>query len=196
MPDREPDPEVLDRLDAQDWDNLYEDLVAYAQTRLNQVSWVRGPDALPGGKDAEDFVQEAIRRLYTGQRTWDYETYPNLQGVLKGIISSMVSNLVTSAEHRRSEDIEKPGSEEDFYEVVRSSDADVELEGEEILEIMKAAVDDDPVLSLVFDAMRRDDPIGEIAEVLEVDRNRVYQLRRNVRRRIRKALPPSYQPAQ
>lgn len=183
-----PDPEVLDRLDAQDWDELYEDLVAYAIRRMEQLSWVRGADALPKGKEPEDFVEEAIECLYTGRRSWDYETYPDIVGVLKGIISSLVSNLVQSAEHRRAVDVEKPGEGDDFYEAIVPADADANLIGQKLRETMRAAVADNDELALVLDAMLSGTPNAEIAEMLDVDRNRVYQLRRNVRRRVRKAL--------
>jgi DNA-directed RNA polymerase specialized sigma24 family protein len=186
MPEEAPDPEVIDRLNNQDWEDLYEDLVAYATVRVQELSWERGSEALPEGKQPEDFVEEAIESLYTGRRTWNYEKYPNLKGVLRGIIDSLISNLVTSAEHRRSQDIEDSDSR-GFYEDITSDKSDAEIRAEDIRERMRLAVADDPKLEMVFEAMLEGFEISEIENLIDEDRNRVYQLRRKVKRRIRKA---------
>lgn len=184
-----PTPEVIERLEAQeDWPALYERLAAHAQARINQVTWTRGPDALPKGKTAEGFAEEAVESLFTGRRTWKIEQYPDLEGVLKGIISSLVSNLVTSKEHKRSVDIQRSEEPGDFYEAVAPSDADADLMGKELMETMNAAVADDPDLEMVFHGMLGEYPTEEVAELIDADRDRVYQLRRKVKRRIRKAL--------
>lgn len=182
-----PDPEVIERLNAQDWEDLYEDLVAYATIRVQELSWERGPGALPEGKGPEDFAKEAIESLYTGRRTWNYEQYPNLKNVLTGIIDSLVSNLVTSAEHRRSKDVE-PSDLETFYADISSEEPDGEVRAEDIEERMRQAVADDPELEFVFEAMLEGHDPESIEELIEAeDRQQVYQLRRKVRRRIRKA---------
>lgn len=182
-----PDPEVIERLNDQDWEDLYEDLVAYATIRVQELSWERGPGALPEGREPEDFVEEAIESLYTGRRTWNYEEYPDLKSVLTGIIDSLVSNLVTSAEHRRSKDVE-PSDLETFYEAITSEKPDGEVRGEDIEERMRRAVADDAELELVFEAMLEGYDSAEIEEIIEAeDRQQVYQLRRKVKRRIRKA---------
>ncbi len=182
-----PDPEVIERLNAQDWEDLYEDLVAYATIRVQELSWERGPGALPEGKGPEDFAKEAIESLYTGRRTWNYEQYPNLKNVLTGIIDSLVSNLVTSAEHRRSKDVE-PSDLETFYADISSEEPDGEVRAEDIEERMRQAVADDPELEFVFEAMLEGHDSESIEELIEAeDRQQVYQLRRKVRRRIRKA---------
>jgi DNA-directed RNA polymerase specialized sigma24 family protein len=186
MPEEAPDPEVIDRLNNQDWEDLYEDLVAYATVRVQELSWERGSEALPEGKQPEDFVEEAIESLYTGRRTWNYEKYPNLKAVLRGIIDSLISNLVTSAEHRRSQDIEDSDSR-GFYEDITSDKSDAEIRAEDIRERMRLAVADDPKLEMVFEAMLEGFEISEIENLIDEDRNRVYQLRRKVKRRIRKA---------
>lgn len=191
MPEEGADPEVIDRLNSQDWEGLYENLVAYAAVRVSELSWERGPDALPEGKQPEDFVEEAIESLYTGRRTWNYEEYPNLKGVLRGIIDSLISNLVTSAEHQRSEEIEDPDC---FYEDITSDKPDADLRAEDIRGRMRSAVDDEYKLELVFEAMLEGYPNEEIEELIEEDRDRVYQLRRKVRRRIRKAPSVPEQP--
>ena len=187
MAEEVPDPEVIERLNDQDWEDLYEDLVAYATIRVQELSWERGPGALPEGREPEDFVEEAIESLYTGRRTWNYEEYPNLKSVLTGIIDSLVSNLVTSAEHRRSKDVE-PSDLETFYEAITSEKPDGEVRGEDIEERMRRAVADDAELELVFEAMLEGYEPAGIEEIIEAeDRQQVYQLRRKVKRRIRRA---------
>jgi len=187
MAEEIPDPEVIERLNDQDWEDLYEDLVAYATIRVQELSWERGPGALPEGREPEDFVEEAIESLYTGRRTWNYEEYPNLKSVLTGIIDSLVSNLVTSAEHRRSKDVE-PSDLETFYEAITSEKPDGEVRGEDIEERMRRAVADDAELELVFEAMLEGYEPAGIEEIIEAeDRQQVYQLRRKVKRRIRRA---------
>lgn len=187
MTEEVPDPEVIKRLNAQDWEDLYEDLVAYATIRVQELSWERGPGAPPEGREPEDFAEEAIKSLYTGRRTWNYEQYPNVKSVLSGIIDSLVSNLVESAEHRWSTDVE-PSDLETFYADISSEKPDGEVRAEDIEERMRQAVADDPELEFVFEAMLEGHDPESIEELIEAeDRQQVYQLRRKVRRRIRKA---------
>jgi hypothetical protein len=186
MAEEVPDPEVIERLNAQDWEDLYEKLVAYATSRVEELSWERGHKALPEGKEPKDFAEEAIESLYTGRRTWNYEEYPDPKQVLTGIIDSLVSNLVESAEHRRSKDVE-PFDLETFYEDISSEKPDGEVRAEDIEERMRQAVADEPELEFVFDAMLEGHDPESIEELIEAEnRQQVYQLRRKVRRRIRK----------
>ena len=110
---------------------------------------------MPEGKEPKDFAEEAIESLYTGRRTWNCEEYPDPKQVLTGIIDSLVSNLVESAEHRRSKDVE-PFDLETFYEDISSEKPDGEVRAEDIEERMRQAVADEPELEFVFDAMLED----------------------------------------
>src|SRR5262245_20476228 len=89
--------------DAQ-WLAYYQELVIYAERKCRRLYWkTGGQDSLPGGNTPETLVREAIKRLFEGRRSWNHEKYPGENPVpfLKGLVDSLVSDLVRGQEHKR-----------------------------------------------------------------------------------------------
>lgn len=97
MASRLPSREVEKRLQATDWPPLQLRLLDYAQVLITTKVWPGGHP--PGALEAQDLVLEAIGALYSGERQWDPQEYPNLESVLKGIIKSKVSHAATAADN-------------------------------------------------------------------------------------------------
>lgn len=90
----------LNYLHAFEWGPLLVKLNAYATVLINRNNgWRRGPSRLPSGDEAEDKVQEAIKRLFDGTRKWDQIACPSLEAFLKGVIMSLLSSDVESQEN-------------------------------------------------------------------------------------------------
>ncbi|MBA2745591.1 MAG: sigma-70 family RNA polymerase sigma factor [Flavisolibacter sp.] len=52
------------------------------------------------GMTAEDLVQEGIKKLYTGERVWDYKKNEDLEKFLRdSVLKSMMNNLVRSKDN-------------------------------------------------------------------------------------------------
>src|ERR1700680_2402805 len=83
-----------------DWEDLNARLLLVAAKKLKRLFW-RGmrSGAPPGGKTAEDFVQDAIAKTLEGRRVWNGDC--SLFEHLVGIISGDINHWVMSAENRR-----------------------------------------------------------------------------------------------
>ena len=84
-----------------DWEDLYKRLLLVAAYKLKRLSW-RGlrSGAIPGGKTADDFVQDAIVKAIEGRRLWKQHECSLFQH-LSGIISGDINHLVMSTENKR-----------------------------------------------------------------------------------------------
>lgn len=183
------DQETFERLEKQDWADLYVKLTAYAEVIVQSKAWCRGESALPKGTEPIDFVNEAVKRLYEGTRSWNCEEHPDLLVVLKGIVKSLVSDLLTSAEHRRSADIEKQSSTDQKHRIVVEAGQDEALIKDELLEKCYEAADGEEELETVLMALLEGYSPAEVAdELLEVPVSKVYNLNRKLRRRIKKKI--------
>lgn len=85
-------------------------LLAFARRRANVKHWWLGrADALSKGRTVEDVVCEAMASLFGGSRRWDPQVQPDPWEHLKGVVNSLLSNLVRGKENR----VNKRGVEED-----------------------------------------------------------------------------------
>lgn len=184
------DRETFKRLNDHDWGQLRADLIAYAELRIRVGSWVRGPNALPEGATAEDFVQEAIFRVYDGRRTWDPEDNPDLKRYLAGVISSLVSNMATAAEHDRAVDMEDLQTEEGEFLGFGAVDALISenVEADELKERCFEAVEGEEELETLLLGLIEGYDYDDFEEATGHSKQKLYQLRRKLKRRIRSAL--------
>jgi hypothetical protein len=80
---------------AANWDNLTKRLLAYASYRLNRFS-----SAKRSGYSADDFVQQAVTLLLTGQRRFPLNGEIQLFGFLCGVIDSLTSHAAEKVRRR------------------------------------------------------------------------------------------------
>jgi hypothetical protein len=89
-------------LEQHPWDQTIQQLLYYTLGRIRGRTWRGMRDgALPGGREVEDIVSQAIEDVLSGQRAWDPIQHPDLFVHLQGIIDSRLSHLGVSAENRR-----------------------------------------------------------------------------------------------
>lgn len=94
------DDEVLERLEAADWDDIIIKLTRYAYWRASGYKWKTGnPNQLPGGMTPNDIALNAIEKVFSGIRKWDTDKYPDLLAHLKWIVNSDINHLYESMEH-------------------------------------------------------------------------------------------------
>jgi DNA-directed RNA polymerase specialized sigma24 family protein len=83
-----------------DWEDLGIRLVAYATWKAGNLRWRTGHSwELAGGRTPEDIVSDAIVKVVEGTRRWDPERGP-LLAFLQGVVDSLMSHLVESADNR------------------------------------------------------------------------------------------------
>ena len=88
--------------ESQNWQDLVPRLLLYTRGILARKVWYglwAGPP--PAGKEAEDFVMEAIKRTISGRRQWrqDVDLYWHLVGVIRSLVyhaGNEVENLRTN----------------------------------------------------------------------------------------------------
>ena len=92
------DPETFERLKAipeREWGDIYKKLTAYSENRLVKVGF--GPRSEKDNVTGEDFVVQAIEKLFEGSRAWDFKRFPDLLIHLKGIVKSLISSHLKSS---------------------------------------------------------------------------------------------------
>ena len=81
-------------------DNLITRLTKHVNYEVKKKFWYTGHEGLPKGKTVEDIVQDAIFKVISGKRSWNRQKVSDIFQLLKGVVESDLSNLVTSSEHR------------------------------------------------------------------------------------------------
>lgn len=94
------DADILERLEAANWEHMALALTDYALFKVRRLKWRTGDkESLPKGMTAEDLACEAIEKVWSGERQWNPTESPDLLAFLKSVVDSLVSHLVLSADH-------------------------------------------------------------------------------------------------
>ena len=179
-------------LAAADWDQIGRKLTAFAQALLNIHTWrTRNTVDVAGGREARDFVQEAIEKM-SGFDADRGELLP----YLKFLIRRSISNLSKSAENRHEVSIRpSPNAEGDVEDVDEYLDRQREHEtapspeeilcgpGERVTALFEAVDGDDALTELLDAAMETGEttakPLSERLRTTPTDiNNRLKKLRR------------------
>lgn len=173
-------PEASKTLDGAHWEQLTPLLIRFAHYQITRYKW-RGlrVSISPGankltieGAGAEDFVQEAVERLYDGRRT--YRTDLDPEANLRSVIKSLISNFYKKAKHLPIEErtlrVIGDDADDPIENLKDSSQPDCPTEVEELrcrqremLAALKEFVSDDENLS--FLVMAFEDDIYKPADV-------------------------------
>ena len=96
-----PDAETLQALHAIDWAETAPRLVLYVQHKMERLTWLGTPGESPvRGIQPGDIVQQAVHDVLCGKRIWNKKkTF--MQFLIQDVISSMLSNRVTSVENKK-----------------------------------------------------------------------------------------------
>lgn len=187
--------EVYNRLQKENLEELNVKLLAYTYARLRHLKWGHQHEGTIKGKEASDYVQEAIRLALAGERKWNKSKYPEFLNFLKGITSSIVSNDIKSLENETSSSTPLQKLEELNSTAIISSlpSTDLILIANEMKVAIKVAIeklDNDPnvPLVLIFNAQVAGMRPREIMEILELEPNIVGNAMKRIRRVTHKTL--------
>lgn len=98
--------EVRDLLDQHPWEDTIPRLELYALKRIRSLYWQgirNGP--MPGGREAEDIVKQAIDKVLENTRRWDPTKHPDLYLYLVSVVSSDINHLAESWANRRMQSV-------------------------------------------------------------------------------------------
>ncbi len=85
----------IEAIDQRSWGTIYKELVRYANYKLNKAFFEIRSEK--DSVDAEYFATLAIEKLITGERTWDFERFPDVTIHLIGIVKSLISSHFKSS---------------------------------------------------------------------------------------------------
>ncbi len=168
---------VQEHLDSEDWDALYPRLFSYARRKANGLSFLKERSELPLGRTYKDLVQDAIAKVFRGERNWNPDKNPDLYVYLTSVIDSLFSGLLNRSGHRNRDPLdpsEMEGSQKSDY-----NDCLKALET-----LVRDTSSDDENLDDVRQGIEDGMSPGEIADFFGIDVKEVYNLKRKLRRRI------------
>lgn len=181
---------VLKKLNELNLNELNQQLLAYTHFRLKRLKWRHNREGTTKGREANDYVQEALKLALEGKdRKWNPTTEPDLLKYLKGIISSLVSNAIKSKENKiltsfTPQDLQDSNS---LHVIHKEAPVDELLIKEELKQKIKTGIEQAEMkkpeipLSLIFEAMDEEMKPREIMEVLDLEerivRNAIRQIR-------------------
>ena len=193
--------EIPNLTDAE-WEDLTERLTLYASCKLVRRYWrglrVKKGESVTKGKEATDLAGDAIVAVIEGKRaSWNKDAYPDFYRFLQSVVDSRISALVRSPENKRTRRIEHPhegASLPEVYAVESDTPPPDELvEDAEWKERFRATLakevgEDSLVLSLFecLDVGMTDR--SEIAELLGVSVNDIYNAQKRLQRRVEAVL--------
>jgi len=171
--------ELLDRLKAENWEKLIKQLHYYSLNRLKKFPQVG--ERFNVVNLANHFADEAIRQVWTEERIWDLEQYPDIYDILKGAVDSIRFNFLRSKEVTTTTFID---------EVVESStkdstaDPQALLETKELEEMVKLIFNSDPEAYQVFDCLKNEMPPRDISIELNIPVTQVYNAVKRIERKL------------
>jgi hypothetical protein len=173
------DEEGLNRLRALDWEEVTATLMRAAITLAVRYGWTL-KSVLPGGKSLEDVVAEAIADLWSQPDRLNPAVDVPVQ--LQGIVRSKLWNLSQCRDEDiiRSEDL----SESTTVTAVGTETVDTDDEFQRAIKLLQASpkVKGNDDLELVVLAMSCGAcDVDELVRETELSRERIYQLRRELR---------------
>jgi DNA-directed RNA polymerase specialized sigma24 family protein len=179
---------------------LLKRLTLHAECKLVRLRWRGVPGGPPPrGVQAEDIAAEAITRVLDGTRAWDERTQPDLLKHLRGVVDSLVSELVRSFDNRRFRRIgppgagdestmvhEAPGREPDPRELASSREA-AETFRAPIVEALR----EDELAYQVFECLEADiTKPSDIADYLGLPVSEINNAQKRLRRKVEDAVKP------
>lgn len=188
----------IPNLSDEQWSELTERLTLYADCKLVKRYWrglrIKRGGTVTKGVDAGDLAADAIVSVIDGTRgSWDKERYPTFYDFLKSVIDSKISSLVRSGENRQTRLLDHSHGEEhqpEAYTVTAKTRCpDEYVEDAEWKENFRSALakelGDDTISLGLFDCLDAGmTDRSEIAEMLEVSVNDIYNAQKRLQRRV------------
>ncbi len=188
--------ELLD-LNNVEQDRLYKRLTHHANCKMRRLTW-RGAYIARGGSvpkayEAADFVNDAIQKALDGDRNWNRQAYPTLEGFLQSIIDSDINHMAESVDNakvRRESYSAGEGTPSGLCEILgrESEPIRILIDEECRKQFHQAAIQalkDDPFLAKLLECLEAEitEPL-EIAELLAITVDEVNNAKKRLRRKL------------
>jgi len=185
------DNEILQKLNAQDWEEIILELNLFVHMQF------RGNSELRKGFEVKDLVNDAISLVYTGNRKWDYQKHPDLIKFFKfNVLKSLISNYFQAKELSVITKLSYAGlsdADEELPDLIGNipdynHGIDAEMEAKETYDTMIGALADDDDAQLVFEELAQGAKPKEIAESLDYKIEDVRNIIKRIERKVSKVI--------
>lgn len=172
---------VKDVLGRQDWKDLLPRLVRMCLYLLRAKNGgAPSRDSTSSGKMAEDYVMDAIMKVYKGERRWDPEKHPNILFYFMGVLRSQIGHEHQRLENRAMVFVEDPADHESGAQGIwLHRDGGDDALVEEFQEFLRG----EPQLAALVMHITQGCKPRDIAERMGLERTEIYNLRKLMKRR-------------
>jgi DNA-directed RNA polymerase specialized sigma24 family protein len=175
------DPQTFEQLkliSEKEWGFIFKELVIYSELRLTKIGFV--PRTEKDVKNGEDFANDAIEKLFNGDRAWDFIRFPDvlihLKGVAKSLIWSHIKSSSRSTVKKELTSIALDDSEdfESYSDITTTEDPEtIIISGENWKDIENQFGEDSDGFIMFCDWID-EVPARDIAKVYDIDVTAVY----------------------
>ena len=178
---------VREILDRQNWEELLPRLLRYS-VYLIRVKGSRGGN-VAAGKMAEDYVMDAVMKVYKGERRWDPEKCPDILQYFIGVLRSIISHEPRKVENRAVvfwDDLS------DLASQASCDDSAYDESGGDMLDNFLRFIGRDPKLAAFAACAAQGMKPREIALQMNITPGAAYNIRKIVKRRLAEFLSKNH----
>lgn len=175
------DPQTFEQLkliSEKEWGLIFKELVIYSELRLTKIGFV--PRTEKDVKNGEDFANDAIEKLFNGDRAWDFIRFPDvlihLKGVAKSLIWSHIKSSLRSTVKKELTSIVFDDSEdfESYRDIAATEDPETIIISDENWKDIENQFGEDSDGFIIFCDWVDEVPARDIAKEYNVDITAVY----------------------
>ncbi|MCK5214208.1 MAG: sigma-70 family RNA polymerase sigma factor [Candidatus Omnitrophica bacterium] len=171
-----------ENLDDQNWQELLPRLLRFCIYLIYaKTGQSTSKDHVNAGKLAEDYVMDAIIKVYKGDRKWDPDKYPDLLQYLMGVLRSQIGHEHQKLSNRCLVFIENLGDNKKAKIMAAKTDF---LKTQELLSEFLRFISDAPKLldftTYLVEGLRP----REIAKRMQLSPHEIYNIRKVIKRRL------------
>ena len=170
---------LLNRLNEEDWRVLIPKLHYYSLNKLQRFSQLE--ERFNIRNLATYFADEAIKQLWTGERSWNTSYYPEVFQFLAGAVDSLRSNFLRSKEVTLTEPLPE---EDDVHLVYTGQDPEKRLISKELENYVRHLFEEDPEASEIFEGLRSGSKPREMALEMHVPVKTIYNGLKRIERKL------------
>ena len=168
-------------LDNHNWEESYPRLLAFAISELQRYKFQR--IRIPIDRSFEDFVMDAIDKVYSEERGWDPYLQVDLHRFLLSVVKSSINNCITGS------DIQRVATGSSFdNRPVDDYNAYLNIEYKELDALIAQSLKSDPLLCLVYKGIKDGVKPSDIANDYAIDIKHVNNAKKRLLRIITKVL--------
>lgn len=175
------DSKLIKILESQNWEEIIKKLYAHSIFRINWFGLKS--EVKMQGKESKDFANEAVTLLWEGKRNWDYTKETDVLKFLKGVVNSLIYNMIKSKEREVYKEVDL--SEEMSDSLFSDKMFEERIIGEDFIDKLEDTMLQDGEMWLVFksvlEGLKPIDIEEKYGMKIEVIRNIQKKLRRHTK---------------